>query len=111
MNRLSQKLSALVNLSVSVKECSVGFQKSLRESLSSFLILTCRKACFRSPDNATGWNRTRVRTFHSLFWSGGPAYKHSLRLGDCGFSRADPSYTTGSFVDSAPVRTTGLWGR
>ena len=69
------------NLKVSTSVSRWLFQWNLSTSLSSFLILTCKNACLRSPVRATGWKCIRTSTFQMWFWSGGPGYKQSFRLG------------------------------
>lgn len=71
--------SALVNLNVSISDCSFPCQWKRIASRSFFLTRTCRKAFCRSPVTATGLNRPRTSTSHSLFCRGGPAHNRFVQ--------------------------------
>lgn len=64
-----------------------------------------------SPATTTGWNRFRTTTLHSLFCTGGPAWRQSFNDRAFSCAHADTSYTTRSFVVSAFLLTTARWGR
>ena len=102
---------ALVNRKVSTVLVVKSFsQWNLIASLSNSRIRTCKKACFKSPAKATGWNRLRTRTLQSWFCNGGPVSKHSLRDGDLWFGRAEASQTIRIFELCASSRVTALCG-
>lgn len=57
------------------------------------------------------WNGFRANMFNNLFCNKVPVCRQSFREGEPLFVRAEASYTTLSFVDSACSLSTTRWGK
>ena len=104
--------SARVNLRTSISDVFLCLnQWNLNTSRSSGRMRTCRKACLRSPANATGFRRFLTNTSHKRFCRGGPVSKQSFSDGLLSLGLTDASNTIRVLVDSADSLITGLCGR